>query len=76
MSSQAALPCISPATGEQFDQVPITTPSEVVQAHRELRAALPAWSQKPVSERGRILGRFQAVLVDSLDQITAMIKIV
>jgi len=74
MTSQAALPCINPATGEQFDIVPITTPPEVQQAHWELREALPVWSEKPVSERGRILGRFQAVLLDSLDQMTATIN--
>ena len=74
MTNQVYLPCTNPATGEQFAQVPITTPPEVEQAHRELREALSAWSQKPVRERGRILGQFQAVLLDSLDEITATIN--
>ncbi len=74
MTNRATLPFINPATGVQFGDVPVTTPQAVQQAHQEMRAAFPEWSQKSVPERARILRRFQGVLLDLLDEITAVIN--
>jgi acyl-CoA reductase-like NAD-dependent aldehyde dehydrogenase len=74
MTNQATIPFINPATGVQFGEVPVTTPEGVEQAHQEMRAAFPKWSQTSVPERARILRRFQGVLLDALDEITAAVN--
>ncbi len=74
MTKPAAIPCINPATGVQFAEAPIASPVAVQQAHREMSLALLKWSQQPVTERVRILRQFQGLLLDSLDEITAVIN--
>lgn len=74
MNNQSTLPCINPATGEQFDDVRITSPAAVQAAHRDMKAAFPVWSQTPVKERVRALRKFQALLIDAADEITAVIN--
>jgi len=74
MTLDRTLLCLNPATGHQFDQVPIASPRQVAQAYGDMRAAFPAWSRKSVTERTQILRKFQALLLDSLDEITAMIN--
>ena len=74
MTRRTTLPCLNPATGRQFGEVAIAGGEAVQQAHRDMREAFPAWSQKPVSDRVRILRKFQGVLLDSLDEITAVIS--
>lgn len=64
---------ISPATGEKFGEVRMATPAEVEAARREMAAAAPIWAAKSVKERVRILRKFQAVMIDSIDEITAVI---
>ena len=65
---------INPATGLQFGQVQMTMPAAVNQAMAEMRAAFPIWSGKPLKERIRILRSFQALLIDSQDEITDVIN--
>lgn len=64
----------NPATGERFGEVPIATPAQVARAVDEMRDAFPAWGAKPLKERIRILGKFQALLLDSQAEITALIN--
>lgn len=73
MGNQAILPCWNPATGEEFAQVVMATAEEVQQAHREMRAAFKVWSRTPVKERVRLLRKLQEVIIDSLDEITAVL---
>ena len=68
------LPFISPATGEQFGEVRMHTPQEVAQAVRELREAAPLWRAKTPRERARILLALLEVMLDSLDDITAVLN--
>lgn len=76
MSEQVdLLPCVNPATGEQFDQIPMATPEEVEQAHREMRQAFDVWRRKPLKERVRILRKLQAMVIDSVDIITETINL-
>jgi len=76
MSEQVdLLPCVNPATGEQFDQIPMATPKEVEQAHREMRQAFDVWRRKPLKERVRILRKLQAMVIDSVDIITETINL-
>jgi acyl-CoA reductase-like NAD-dependent aldehyde dehydrogenase len=71
---QHFLTFVSPATGEQFGQVAMATEAEVIQARAEMGRAFREWSQKPVTERVRILRQLQAVIIDSLDEITAVLN--
>lgn len=76
MSEQVdLLPCVNPATGEQFDQIPMATPEEVEQARREMRQAFDVWRRKPLKERVRILRKLQAMVIDSVDIITETINL-
>lgn len=72
--SQKTLAFFNPATGEQFGRVPMATTEEVAQAHKEMRQASEVWRHKPVRERVRVLRKFQEVIIDSLDEITAVIN--
>lgn len=64
----------NPATGIQFGEVEMTTPEGVHQAVDEMRAAFPIWSSKSVKERIRILRKFQTLLIDKRDEITAVLN--
>ncbi len=68
------LPFISPATRENFGEVRMHTPQEAAQAVRELREVAPLWRAKTPRERARILLAFLEVMLDSLDDITAVLN--
>lgn len=74
MSDEKILQFTNPATGENFGQIPMTTPEAVARGSDELREAFPLWSGKSIHERLRILRKFQTVLIDSLDEITAVLN--
>jgi len=64
------VPFINPATGEQFGQVPMATEAGIAQAYKEMRQASGIWGGKTVKERVRILRKFQALIIDSVDDIS------
>ncbi|MCA9925836.1 MAG: aldehyde dehydrogenase family protein [Anaerolineales bacterium] len=68
------LPFINPATGEQFGEVPIATPGDISMAHREMMAAGQTWAAKSVKERVRIVKQLQKLIIDRLDEITAVMN--
>lgn len=68
------IPCFNPATGEQFDEIPMSTAADVAQAMAELRRVGHRWQQRPVKERVRILRKFQAFIIDSVDFISETIN--
>ncbi|MFQ5436708.1 MAG: aldehyde dehydrogenase family protein, partial [Anaerolineae bacterium] len=68
------LPFINPATGAQFGEVAMSTPDEIAQAHKELRQNFAVWRRKSVAERVRVLKQLQELIIDSLDEITAVIN--
>ena len=74
MSQPKILEFTNPATGEKFGEVPIASPQEIEQAMCDLREAAPAWAERPLSERIRILRKFQALMIDARDEITAVIN--
>jgi acyl-CoA reductase-like NAD-dependent aldehyde dehydrogenase len=73
-TSSPVLTFINPATGNQFGELPMTTPEEVERKMAEMRAAFPVWSDKAVSERVAALRKFQKLLLDSIDEITDVIN--
>jgi acyl-CoA reductase-like NAD-dependent aldehyde dehydrogenase len=68
------IPCINPGTGEQFDQVRVSTSEDVTRALAELREAGHRWRRTPLKERVRILRRFQTLIIDSVDGISESIN--
>lgn len=69
-----ALPFINPATGAQFGSVPIATPYQIEQVRREMAAALPKWASKTVRERAQIIRKLQKLMIDEIDEITAVLN--
>jgi acyl-CoA reductase-like NAD-dependent aldehyde dehydrogenase len=74
MDTAPILNFINPATGEKFGEVTMNTCESVEAAMRDLRTAQPTWNAKPLKERIRILKGFQSFLIDSQDEITAVIN--
>lgn len=74
MDEERCLYFTNPATGEQFGQLRMTTPEQVRRAHKEMKVAFQVWSQKPVQERAQVLRKFQALLIDSVDEISAVLN--
>lgn len=74
MNTQETLPFINPATGEHFGEVAMATKAEVLAARREMAAAAVTWSQKSVPERARALRQLQQLLIDEVDEITAVMN--
>lgn len=65
---------VNPATGEHFGQLVMSTRDDVLAAREALRRANPRWAATPVAERARILRRFQQLLIEATDEITAVIN--
>lgn len=74
MQDMEILEFINPATGEKFGQVKMHTPEQVQQAKCEMENAFAYWSQRPVHERIHVLRKFQSVMIDAADEITATIN--
>ena len=73
-NNEKTLPFVNPATGEHFGEVGVSTPEDVTQAHKEMRQNFAVWRRKPVQERVRILRKLQELIIDSVDEITAVIN--
>ena len=65
---------INPATGVKFGEVKMTTPDAVKSSVDEMRRAFPVWSGKSVSERVRILRKFQQLLIAERDEISRIVN--
>lgn len=68
------LPFINPATGEQFGQVTPATPDDVQKAVKDMRQAFTVWRRRSVRDRVKVLRKLQEVIIDSLDEITAVLN--
>lgn len=68
------LPFINPATGEQFGQIPVSTPEDIQRAMKEMRQAFMVWRRRPLRERIKALRKLQELIIDSLDEITAVLN--
>ncbi len=65
---------INPATGQKFGEVRMATEADVLRARREMAAAQPAWAAKPVKERARLVKKLQSVMLEAVDEITAVVN--
>lgn len=68
------LPFVNPATDEQFGSVLMTSAAEVQRARREMDAAAQTWAAKSIKERVRIVRKLQTLLIDEMDDITAVMN--
>ncbi len=68
------LPFVNPATGESFGDVATATNEEVVMVRREMAALQPVWAAKSVRERVRIVRQLQKLIIDEVDEITAVLN--
>ncbi|MGX6443849.1 CoA-acylating methylmalonate-semialdehyde dehydrogenase [Neobacillus sp. K501] len=65
----------NPATGEELAIVPLSTKEEVDQAVQAGHEAFQAWSQVSVPKRGRILFKYQQLLVEHWDELARLVTI-
>lgn len=65
----------NPATGEELAIVPLSTKEDVDQAVVAANEAFKTWSQVPVPKRGRILFKYQQLLVDHWDELARLVTI-
>ncbi|HKP90262.1 MAG TPA: aldehyde dehydrogenase family protein [Thermoleophilaceae bacterium] len=70
----AALESFNPTTGELIGSVPTLTPEQVQSVVDEVAAVQPFWAQLPLSDRARYMRRAAQVIIDSLDEITALLS--
>ncbi|QGP93132.1 Malonate-semialdehyde dehydrogenase [Neomoorella glycerini] len=67
------MPVTNSSTGEIIAEVPRCTAEEVNEAVEAARAAFPAWSSTPVTERAEIMFRFKVALEAHLEELTLLV---
>ena len=75
VNSQSAewLDVVNPATQEVLAQVPLATEIEIEQAISGAEQAFDAWKETPVSERARLMLRYQALLKEHQKEIAEIL---
>ena len=68
------LESFNPATGQRVGAVPTITPDQVQGVVDEVAEVQPFWAQLPLSDRARYMRRTAQVIIDSLDEITALLS--
>jgi acyl-CoA reductase-like NAD-dependent aldehyde dehydrogenase len=68
------LESFNPATGELVGSVPTLTPDQVQGVVDDVAAVQPFWAQLPLSDRARYMRRTAQVIIDSLEDITALLS--
>lgn len=66
--------CRNPATGVRLGSIDMATASEVKAAREHMRVAGKMWGRKSVGERVKALRKLQGVLIDSHEEITAVVN--
>ncbi|MBJ7267608.1 CoA-acylating methylmalonate-semialdehyde dehydrogenase [Idiomarina abyssalis] len=67
--SEQWIPVTNPATQEVIAQVPVATQSEMEAAVESAREAFKTWKEVPVSERARVMMRYQTLLKEHQEEI-------
>lgn len=73
-SSQQWMDVTNPATNEVIAQVPCATEGEMQQALDNASEVFRDWKETPVSERARLMMRYQALLKDHHDAIAGILS--
>ena len=67
------LESFNPATGELIAAVPTLRPEQVQAVVDDVAEVQPFWAQLSVADRGRYMRRTAQVLIDNLDELTALL---
>jgi succinate-semialdehyde dehydrogenase/glutarate-semialdehyde dehydrogenase len=73
-TAQAALESFSPAGGARIGSVPVLAPEAVQGVVDEVAEVQPFWAQLPLSDRARYMRRTAQVIIDHLDELTALLS--
>ncbi|KML33521.1 CoA-acylating methylmalonate-semialdehyde dehydrogenase [Rossellomorea marisflavi] len=65
----------NPATGEEIAIVKLSSREEVNEAVEVAHEAFKSWSQVPVPKRGRILFKYQQLLVEHWDELAKLVTV-
>ncbi|WP_207063582.1 CoA-acylating methylmalonate-semialdehyde dehydrogenase [Motiliproteus sp. SC1-56] len=72
--SERWIPVTNPATQEVIAQVPCATDAEMERAIASAAKAFETWKETPVSERARLMLRYQALLKEHHDEIATILS--
>src|SRR5690606_20231290 len=64
----------NPATNEVIARAPCASPAELDQAVESAAEAFRQWKEVPVSERARLMLRYQALLKEHHDELTEILS--
>ena len=67
------LQSLNPGTGEPIGSVPTVTPDQVQSIVDDVAGVQPFWAQLPLEERARYMKRAAQVIIDRLDELTALL---
>jgi succinate-semialdehyde dehydrogenase/glutarate-semialdehyde dehydrogenase len=68
------LESFSPTTGERIGSVPTIEPAAVQGVVDEVAEVQPFWAELPLDDRARYMRRAAQVVIDSLDELTALLS--
>jgi malonate-semialdehyde dehydrogenase (acetylating)/methylmalonate-semialdehyde dehydrogenase len=71
--SEQWIPVTNPATQEVIAEAPVATQSEMEAAVESAREAFKTWKEVPVSERARVMMRYQALLKEHQEEIAEIL---
>ncbi|OLE54736.1 MAG: hypothetical protein AUG51_06410 [Acidobacteria bacterium 13_1_20CM_3_53_8] len=63
-----------PATGREIGRVPVASSEEVARALSDARTAQNGWAKLSFRERGRVVMRARAIVLDEIEEIAALIS--
>ncbi len=72
--SEQLIPVTNPATQEVIAQVPCATDTEMERAIASAKATFEVWKETPVSERARLMLRYQDLLKQHHDEIAEILS--
>src|SRR5688500_7826740 len=67
------LQSFNPGTGESIGSVPTVAPEQVQEIVDDVAGVQPFWAQLPLEERGRYMKRAAQVIIDRLDELSALL---
>jgi malonate-semialdehyde dehydrogenase (acetylating)/methylmalonate-semialdehyde dehydrogenase len=68
-----SLPVFNPATGEEIERVPLSSPADVEAAVLAAAGAYESWSRTPVMERVRLMFRFKILLEEHFEELARIV---
>jgi acyl-CoA reductase-like NAD-dependent aldehyde dehydrogenase len=74
-TAEAVLESFNPATGERIGTVPKLEPGDVQAVVDDVAEVQPFWAQLPLSDRARYMRRAAQVVIDNLEDLSALISL-